>query len=150
MYCSFLRYLVFYRPMRFLPTRARVPLALAMGVNGASFWRGVMGSHRRRALSTQLTPLIAVPVHVMDCPTIFVAHVKPCTIFPGKLEIPCHTRCNPSNIYPCIFPVRNNCLEHHEAEPQHGGRAQGGPADQRPARDGAAVTRVGQLGQDGL
>src|SRR5205807_1951814 len=110
MYCSFLRYLVFYRPMRFLPTRARVPLALAMGVNGASFWRWVMGSHRRRALSTQLTPLIAVPVHVMDCPTIFVAHVKPCTIFPGKLEIPCHTRCNPSNIYPCIFPVRNNCF----------------------------------------
>ena len=66
-----------------------------------------MGPRRRRVLlSTLLTPLIAVPVHLMDCLTIFVAGVKPCAILPIEFEIACFTCCNATNMHSSIFEVR--------------------------------------------
>ncbi len=65
-----------------------------------------MRPRRRRALSTLLTSLIAVPVHSMDCLTIFVASIEACTILPREFEIACFTCCNAPNMYSSIFEMR--------------------------------------------
>jgi hypothetical protein len=47
-----------------------------------------MGLRRRRALSTQLTCLIAISIHLVHSFTIFVAHIEPCSIILVEYETP--------------------------------------------------------------
>ena len=62
------------------------------------------------ALSTRLTPLIAIPIHLMNCPTILVAGVKPGAILARELEIPCFTCRNTTDRDPSILEM---CWSRH-------------------------------------